>query len=158
MKKFIAKLFKPLFEEIMKESLHQELEKLVAVDPPRIKRIKQSFVLSGRKPTVWEILDSGAASISLCIRWVDKHGLGDFTSYTANDIADLKHIMKTLKPREEMFSSVSIHVKPMGSSTSVIEHLVKNSPTNEKHYLSSDLKNVFEPTIEWIDERPELLI
>lgn len=150
-KKFVVWLLSPIIGEMIK----QELDRLMHVDPPKLRELKVSYAATSRKMTVWQAMDNYPREISLCIGWVDKNGLEDFKSYNSKDLSGFKHVLQNLTYLHEKFESVSLHVKPNGSSSSIIERLTK---TNDKHYAADQLQLLTKPLIEWIDERPEMLI
>lgn len=153
---FISRLLMPFIKDIVKEQVQQEFQKLSFVDQPKIRKITR--IRTGRKPNVWEILDGEFSYARICIVWIDKNGLDDPIMYNADDLAELKNVIETMKPREDLFSSVSIHAFPIGSSSFVMQTLIGASFREEEFYTSADLPKVFEPVIDWINERPELLI
>lgn len=105
--------------------------------------------------SVWEAMDNYPREISLCVNWIDDNGLDDFKSYNANDLATFKHTLQNIRSKYTAFDSVTLHVKPNGSSSSIIERLTK---TTDKHYNTDQLKNIIIPLIDWINKRPEMLI
>jgi len=150
-KKFLIWLFSPLISEIVK----QELERLMKVDPPKLKELKISYAKISRKMTVWEAMDNYPHEISLCVNWIDTNGLEEFKCYTAKDLASFKHNLQNLKNLHKQFESVSLHVKPNGSSSSIIERLTNS---RDKHYDADQLNMITVPLIDWINKRPEMLI
>ena len=150
-KKFLVKLIKPLIEQAVAD----EIGRIIRCDPPQLQAIKIGYIKSGNKLTVWEVLENNPAEICLCVDWVDTNGLEEFKMYKANDLAEFKHVIQTLQPRHALFKSISLHVRPPGSTKSVIQNLHSNS---DRHFSSKDLSVAFAPIIKWINERPELLV
>lgn len=151
LKKLLLKLVRPLIEE----AVHDEISKIVRCDPPKLQAIKIGYIKAGNKLTVWEALENDPTDISLCVNWIDTNGLEDFKMYKARDLAEFKYVMMSLQPRHAMFSSVSLHVQPQGSTKSIIQNLHGSS---DRHYSSNDLPIAFLPVIQWINQRPELLV
>lgn len=150
-KKFLVWLFSPLIGDIVK----QELTRLMKVDPPKLKALKISYAKASRKMTVWEAMDNYPHDISLCVNWIDKNGLEEFKSYTGKDLASFKHTLQNLKYPYVEFESVSLHVRPNGSNSSIVERL---STSRDSRYEANQLINITKPLIEWINQRPEMLI
>jgi hypothetical protein len=150
-KKFLVWLFSPIVGEIVK----QELTRLMKVDPPKLKELKISYARISRKMTVWDAMDNYPHEISLCVNWIDNNGLEEFKCYTGKDLATFKHILQNLKYPYKEFESVSLHVKPNGSNSSIIERLTTG---RDSRYESNQLINITKPLIEWINLRPEMLI
>lgn len=151
-KKFLVWLLSPIVGEIVK----QELARLMKVDPPKLKELKISYArISRSKMTVWEAMENYPNEISLCVNWIDNNGLEEFKCYTAKDLATFKHILQNLKYPYKEFESVSLHVKPNGSSSSIIERLTSG---HDSHYQSDQLNSLIVPLVDWINKRPEMLI
>ena len=151
----LKKLLLKLFEPIIKEAVANEISKIIECEPPKLQAIKIGYIKAGNKLTVWEALENDPIEISLCISWIDTNGLEDFKIYKSKDLSEFKHVMMSLQPRHAMFSSVSLHVQPQGSTKSIIQNLHGSS---DRHYSSNDLPIAFLPVIQWINKRPELLV
>lgn len=151
-KKFLVWLFSPLVGEMVK----QELTRLMKVDPPKLKELKISYArISRSKMTVWDAMDNYPHEITLCINWIDNNGLEEFKCYNAKDLATFKHGLQNLRYLHKEFESVSLHVKPNGSTSSIIERLTMS---RDSRYEANQLINITKPLIEWINQRPEMLI
>jgi hypothetical protein len=150
-KKALVWLLSPLVGEMVK----QELTRLMTVDSPKLKELKISYARISRKMTVWEAMDNYPHEIALCINWIDKNDLEEFKCYTAKDLPAFKHTLQNLRYLHKEFESVSLHVKPNGSTASIIERL---TTSRDSRYEANQLINITKPLIEWIDERPEMLI
>ena len=149
-------LLKKIFAGIIREAVNKEIEYLLYCNSPKLDELKISYVRAGGKLTCWQALQNDPVEISLCITWIDDNGLEDFTSYRIVDLADLRNKLITFKPKFKYFNSLGLHVKPRGSSKSIVESLIRSS--YDGHYSSDELNKAFVPLIKWIDERPELLI
>lgn len=157
---FLVGLFKKftvwLLSPIIGEAVKKELARLMVVEPAKIKELKISYArISRSKMTVWEAMDNYPHEISLCINWIDKNGLEEFKCYTGKDLATFKHVLQNLKYPYKEFESVSLHVKPNGSNSSIIERL---TTSRDSRYDANQLINITRPLVEWINERPEMLI
>ena len=151
-KKFIVWLFSPIIGEAVK----QELARLLSVEPAKLKELKISYArISRNKMTVWEAMDNYPHEITLCINWIDGNGLEEFKCYTGKDLATFKHVLQNLRYLHKEFESISLHVKPNGSNSSIIERLVTG---RDSRYESNQIINITKPLIEWINQRPEMLI
>lgn len=151
-KKFLVWLLSPIIGEAVK----LELSRLMATEPAKLKELKISYArISRNKMTVWEAMDNYPNEISLCVNWIDKNGLEEFKCYTGRDLATFKHVLQNLKYPYKEFESVSLHVKPNGSSSSIIERL---TTSRDSVYESNQLINITKPLLEWINQRPEMLI
>lgn len=151
-KKFLVWLLSPIIGEAVK----LELARLMAIEPAKLKELKISYArISRNKMTVWEAMDNYPNEISLCVNWIDKNGLEEFKCYTGRDLATFKHVLQNLKYPYKEFESVSLHVKPNGSSSSIIERL---TTSRDSVYESNQLINITKPLLEWINQRPEMLI
>lgn len=151
-KKFLVWLLSPIIGEAVK----LELARLMAIEPAKLKELKISYArISRNKMTVWQAMDNYPNEISLCVNWIDKNGLEEFKCYTGRDLATFKHVLQNLKYPYKEFESVSLHVKPNGSSSSIIERL---TTSRDSVYESNQLINITKPLLEWINQRPEMLI
>lgn len=149
-KKIIIKLLSPVIREIVE----MEVQRIIHVEPPKLKEIKIASIQKGSKITVWDALVNDPSQISFCVTWIDTNGLEDFRSYRCKDVSELRHLLDNVPKPFNKFSSISLHVVPIGSTKSIIETLVDGGhhmPTNEMNKLTI-------PLIKWIDQRPELLI
>jgi hypothetical protein len=95
---FLVGLFKKvlvwLFSPIIGEAVKQELERLLAVEPAKLKELKISYArISRNKMTVWEAMDNYPHEISLCVNWIDKNGLEEFKCYNSKDLSTFKHTL-----------------------------------------------------------------
>lgn len=151
LKRLLLKLIRPLIEE----AVEIEIARIIRCDPPKLQSIKIGYIKSGKKLSVWEVLENNPIEISLCVSWIDANGLEDFKIYKSKDLSELKRLLMTLHPHHLLFNSVSLHVQPQGSTKSVIQNLLGGG---DRHYSSTDLPVLFHPLIKWIDERPELLV
>jgi hypothetical protein len=149
-KKLIIWILTPLFREI----ISQEVQRIIHVDPPKLKELRIANIQKGNKLTVWDALMSSPIEITLCVNWVDTNGLEDFKCYRCADVSTLRSVLYKLPIAHNKFNSVSLHVVPHGSTKSIIENLV----ASDRHLLSSDLPKLTKPLIKWIEDRPELLI
>ena len=154
LKKLIHKLFSP----IIKEMVAQEIEQLLACEPPKLDELRISYVKSGNKMTGWQALEGDPIEISLCVSYIDINGLEDFRSYKITDVAHLRIVLLKFKPIHDLFTGVSLHIKPKGSTKSIVENLIKTSYYGDRQYNTLELPKIFNPVIAWIDERPELLV
>lgn len=153
-KKVIHKIFSPLIQPIVA----QEIERLLLCEPPKLNELKIAYIKSGKKITGWQALENDPTEISLCITYIDINGLEDFKVYNIVDVAHLRAVLLNFKPFYDLFVNVGLHIKPKGSSKSIIENFLKNNSCDGKHYHVSELPKIFNPVIAWIDERPELLV
>ena len=149
---FIKKLLKPMVQEMVKE----EIDNLVKSNNPKIEKIKTH--INRKNKTVWDFLSDNPKEISLCVRWLDSNFIEEFKVYAVKDVPELRHLLKNFKSEHDNFTSVSLHVKPIGSANSLIEQLIESDYYSNNVYESSILVDIFKPIIKWIDERPELLL
>lgn len=151
MNRILRKILMPLVEELVQE----KIDKLIKVEPPLLDEIKLSKVKSGKSLSIWEAIERDSSDITLCIRYSDNDGLEDFVCYEVIDLADLRFLLNNFTAKHELFSSVSLHVGSKKSTSTLIENIVQD---RDLVYSSSELSKVFKPLLDWINERPHLLI
>jgi hypothetical protein len=152
-------MFKKLITNFISKILDEEIEKRLSVEGPTLRKLNLVAVTHGKKITVWDAILLDPYQLSLTVNWVNENGLETFQSYSSDDVASFRGVLKKgIKTEQIFFDRVSLHVKIMGSDTVVESLLPYIRGSNTVRYKSEELLRIIDQLEVWIGKRPELLI
>lgn len=145
-------IIEKILKAIVDRLVEQRIQELIVNDTPKIAKLK--IGVSGKKVSGWDVIQNNPKEIKLCINCIDDNGFTYCTVYNADDVSQLRHLLDNFKPSWSQFTSCALHIKPVGSSSSIIESLVPSGNL----YESIEIYKICDGVMAWIDERPELLV
>lgn len=108
-----------------------------------------------------KILDDDISHILISIYYYNMNGDCDIICYEYDDIPSLMNGLKNFKYPYDHFINATLHVRPLESTLSNIRSLMICDlviTDNQYVYNVIELQKILEKILNWIDERPELLI
>ena len=125
---------------------------------PFIKKLKPIIgesLIEYKVEDIWDLIYNNPYEISLCVRYLKDDGKEFFKVYSSYSIEEFKDTLKNFEPIFNIFKTVSLHIKPNKNDLSKIQSLT--GVTNNVYY-KTQFKILFEPILEWMDNRPEMFI
>jgi len=125
---------------------------------PKFKEIKKYKVIETKSP--YSIIGNvDVNSYSFIVYYIDPKNSAECTKrYEFSELSELRNCLMNIEPEYDYYNGVTFTIKfnhLMGEQRA--SDIIINS-LNHTVYESSELKNIINPLIAWMDKHPELLI